>query len=103
MIAEVAELMLRLKEMKVSVCYGLCGKSIHLSVRSMDPRGNAASRIQRVVRGIGAGGGHRMMAGGQVRVDGDAQTALKTVRRRILTVFAKGKKAVPLLEIEQGK
>jgi nanoRNase/pAp phosphatase (c-di-AMP/oligoRNAs hydrolase) len=99
MIAEVAELMLRLKGMRASVCYGLCGPTVHISVRTTDFRSNASMRIQKVVADIGRGGGHRMMAGGQVPAGDSPERTVELVRRRILEVFAPGKKAVPLLQL----
>lgn len=97
MVAEVAELMLRLRGSRTSVCYGVCGNLIHLSVRTADFRGNAAQRIRMVVKDIGAGGGHRMMAGGQVPLGDDPAATIALVRKRILDVFAHRKTPHPLL------
>jgi nanoRNase/pAp phosphatase (c-di-AMP/oligoRNAs hydrolase) len=96
MIAEVADLLLRLDGMTAAVCYGVCGNKIHLSVRTTSPGGNAAQKMRRVARGIGTGGGHRMMAGGQVPLGDDPEGMLASVRERILRVFAPGKPVVGL-------
>ncbi len=86
--AEVADLMLRLEGMRCSICYGKCGDTIYLSVRSVDGRTNAAERIVRVVRGLGSGGGHRTMAGAQIPAGGQPEQRLDAVYKRILEQFA---------------
>jgi hypothetical protein len=90
--------MLRLNCARTSVCYGPCDGVIHISARASDARGNLAARIRRVVKGIGTGGGHRSMAGGQVTIPGDPEKRLQTVRTRLLKVFARNKEPYPLLE-----
>ena len=95
-IAEVAELLLRLKGVRSSVCYGLCGDYIHLSARAIDARGHVDRRMRRVVARIGTGGGHHTMAGGQVPVAGDPEKTLAILRERILQVFSPGCGTCPL-------
>lgn len=97
MIGEVAELMTRLRGAKLTVCYGLANGTIHLSVRTSDFRCNVAKRVREVVKGIGAGGGHRMMAGGQVPAGEDPEATLREVHKRVLRTFARGAKPRPLL------
>ena len=95
-IAEVADLLLRLEGTTAAVCYGVCGDKVYLSVRTSSSAGNAAMKMLRVIRGIGTGGGHRMMAGGQVPLGDDREGRLALVRERILRVFAPGKPLVRL-------
>lgn len=97
MIAEIAELMMRLRGTKAAVCYGLADETIYLSVRTFDARFNVGKRIREVTQDIGRGGGHRMMAGGQIPAGDDPQGQLDEVHRRIVRVFARGKKPKPLL------
>ena len=96
MIAEVADLLLRLEGTTSAVCYGVCCGKVYLSVRTAGPAVNAAQKMLRVIRGIGTGGGHRMMAGGQVPLGDDPEARLELVRERILRVFAPGKAVVQL-------
>jgi nanoRNase/pAp phosphatase (c-di-AMP/oligoRNAs hydrolase) len=98
MIAEVAELMLRLETARTSVCFGLYERTIFLSVRAADARGNTAERMKRVVNRIGTGGGHRSMAGGQVPVEGDPEGRLALVRERVHEIFAQGEEQEPLVK-----
>ena len=45
-IAEVADLMLRLEDVRFSVCYGLHKGVIHLSARAVDARSNAVKHFE---------------------------------------------------------
>jgi hypothetical protein len=72
---------------------------ILLSAHALDARGNMAKRMKRVVRKLGTGGGHAIMAGGQIPIDGDIEKRLGLVRDRILKVFAHSKPPVHLLEM----
>ncbi len=94
--AEIADLMLRLEGIRCSVCYGLYNETIHLSVRTVDARSNAAERVTRVVRGLGSGGGHRTLAGGQIPAGPAPENRLATVHARILQVFAPNQPPRPL-------
>lgn len=97
MFAEVADLMLRLDGVRTSVCYGPLDGIVYISARAVDARGQSASRMQRTVRRIGTGGGHRSMAGGQVPIEGDLEQRLALVRERILRVYARDHEAHPLI------
>ena len=96
MLAEVADLLMRLKGMRAAVCYGVCDDRIYLSARAIDARGNTARRMKRVVSRLGTGGGHHAMAGGQIPLEGDPEKRLALVHERILKAFAPNKQPVPL-------
>jgi nanoRNase/pAp phosphatase (c-di-AMP/oligoRNAs hydrolase) len=98
MIAEVADLLMRLAGIRVAVCYGAYRDRVYVSARAVDARANAARRIRQVVRGIGFGGGHRTIAGGQIPVteDQDLDALLAHVRARILRAFAPNRPLFPL-------
>jgi len=100
--AEVADRLMRLEGMRSAICYGVCENMIYLSARAGDARGNAAGRMKRVVRGLGTGGGHRTMAGGQVPVDGDPGRRLAMVRERVMKVFARQSPPLHLSTLRQG-
>ena len=103
MIAEIADLMLRLKDARTSVCYGLCGNVIHLSARRKDARSNVCRRMKRVVSRLGTGGGHRTMAGGQIPAGDNPERRLEVVRQRILKVFASSKEPKRLVPLPKQK
>lgn len=97
MFAEIADLTLRLDSARTSVCYGPFEGVVYLSARAADARGNAAARMRKVVKGIGTGGGHRSMAGGQVPIPGDVEKRLTLVRERVLKHFGGDGEPEPLI------
>lgn len=103
MIAEVADRMLHTEGVRTTVCYGLRDNVLYLSARALDARGNVARRMRRVVKGLGSGGGHATMAGGQVPLGTNAAAKLDLIRERIFSVFAPGKPPVPLLSLKSAR
>lgn len=100
--AEVADLLMRLEGVRMAVCYGVYGDEIVLSARGATPRTNVANRVRRVVKGLGHGGGHLMMAAGRIPLEAvadgaDRETALARVRDRILKAFAPNARPHPLV------
>ncbi|HPC17014.1 MAG TPA: bifunctional oligoribonuclease/PAP phosphatase NrnA [Candidatus Hydrogenedentes bacterium] len=102
MIAEVADRLLRLEGITAAVCYGVCGDRVYLSARARSPRGNAAGRMHNALRGIGDGGGHLTMAGGQAPLNGHAEKCLAQIRARIFENFAPHHTPRPLLTPERA-
>jgi nanoRNase/pAp phosphatase (c-di-AMP/oligoRNAs hydrolase) len=100
MFAEIADLTLRLDSARTSVCYGPFKGVVYLSARAADARGNVAARMRKVVKGIGAGGGHRSMAGGQIPIPGDVEKRLALVRERLLKQFGGDGEPEPLIPSE---
>ena len=100
MLAEVADLLLRLEGMRSAVCYGVKADQILLSARSLDARSNTARRMKHVVAQIGSGGGHLTMAGGQIPIEGDVEKRVAQVYQRILEAFAPDGKPAPLTRRE---
>lgn len=97
MIAEFADLMLRLDGIRTSVCYGVYEDVIYLSARAIDGRGNVAQRMKRIVSRLGTGGGHRTMAGGQIPLGLNEDKRLALVAARLIKIFASNKVPTPLL------
>ena len=75
MIGEVADLFLRDDDVTCTMCYGLAGERILISIRTSDEALDAGKLIHRVVGRKGTGGGHKTYAGGQIPVAGLAKTA----------------------------
>jgi nanoRNase/pAp phosphatase (c-di-AMP/oligoRNAs hydrolase) len=97
MIAEVADLLMRLQGTRAALCYGVFQGAVYLSARGVDARSNMASRMKRVVAGLGAGGGHHVMAGGKIELGDDPEGLLEQIHQRVLHGFSTGKKRSPLI------
>jgi len=70
MVAEVADFLLRLDEVEWSLAMGTYKKSLHVSVRTTDREANAGDVLQKVL-GSRSAGGHDMIAGGKLRIEGN--------------------------------
>jgi nanoRNase/pAp phosphatase (c-di-AMP/oligoRNAs hydrolase) len=86
--AEMARLLLRLKESQWIVCMGVYQEVLILSVRTASPTGRAEDLVQAIVRGEGTAGGHGPMAGGQIPLKGrDPEQVVHLLRQRALRVL----------------
>ncbi len=65
LIAEMADLLLLVEGVKWSLCLGESGGNEFFSLRTKKRRGSADRVAQKMVAGIGMGGGHNMIAGGK--------------------------------------
>lgn len=83
--AEMADFLLRWEGARWIICMGLFDDEIVISVRTNDLESNAGRVVQEVVRGLGRGGGHSLMAGGRVALDGQSpRDMVRQLRRRFL-------------------
>lgn len=82
MIAEVADLLLRLEGKQTVFCGGMVGKIYYMSVRTELDR-DAYSLIKAALDGEGSFGGHGSMAGGSLELKGDDRRSLKRWERRL--------------------
>ena len=80
MVAEVADRLIRLDSMEWSVCFGMHGQRIYLSVRTSHPTRDAGELVKAVRRDEGVGGGHDTMATGRVQLlDDSDETYIRIV------------------------
>jgi nanoRNase/pAp phosphatase (c-di-AMP/oligoRNAs hydrolase) len=102
--AEVADWLLRLEGMQWSVCLGVYERRLLFSVRTRRVRGGAGQVAQAVVAGVGSGGGHGMLAGGEVPLQGQATAAVAAViTQRVLAQLGKARTvAAPLIQAGGG-
>lgn len=68
LVAELADLFLRMEKIDWSVCVGRFEDDILLSIRAADPQAQASDVIKSAVGRRGFAGGHDMIAGGRVPV-----------------------------------
>jgi nanoRNase/pAp phosphatase (c-di-AMP/oligoRNAs hydrolase) len=83
--AEMADFLLRWEGARWIVCMGLFNDEIVISVRTNQMEGHAGRVVQKVVQGLGTGGGHGFMAGGRVSLGTESPRDLtRQLRRRFL-------------------
>jgi len=83
--AEMADLLMRLRDMQWAVCMGAYEGTLILAVRTRGRRLGAGRLIQNVVDKQGTAGGHGMLAGGQVPLlDRDPARLADDFTRRVL-------------------
>lgn len=97
--AEMSDLLIRLEDARAVLCIGQHQGTIHLSLRTQPLVNDAAQLMQPIVAGLGRGGGHRSMAGGQVPIIGKTVNKLivEIERRFLKAVGASANKGIPLL------
>lgn len=74
-VAEIADFLLRLREVTWSIALGRHQNTLAISIRTSDPYAHAGYTIRRAVEGLGTAGGHGTMAGGQVPIRNDDEPA----------------------------
>ena len=91
MVAELADFLLRVDEVKVVLGMGHYKQSMALSFRTLRHDLNAGEILQCVVSGLGTGGGHGMIAGGQIPATSGDRESLRqleqTLTQRLLQVL----------------
>jgi nanoRNase/pAp phosphatase (c-di-AMP/oligoRNAs hydrolase) len=85
MVAELSDLLLRDEETTWALCCGVYEGRLLLSLRTSDQKADAGSVMHRVVGRNGTGGGHNMMAGGQIRISGGAGDDAESVTHGAVT------------------
>ncbi len=100
--AEMADFLLRMENIRWTLCMGEYKEYLLLSVRT-SRRGLMAGKIAlRVVRGLGTGGGHEKAAGGKIGLGGmkpeeRAQVARKVVDRFLKALGVQDREGKPLI------
>lgn len=89
MAGEVADLLLRNEASAWALCSCVFRDRMLLSLRRVNPEGNAAKVMQSIVHGQGTGGGHYTMAGGQITLASTADAALERTWSLIVKRFRK--------------
>jgi nanoRNase/pAp phosphatase (c-di-AMP/oligoRNAs hydrolase) len=108
--AEVADFLIRFEEVDWAVCAGVCGDSLILSVRAAKPNAKAGELLRQVVGRLGKAGGHDRRAGGCVKLQSTALSAIEEIqselRRRFLRALkiddVRGQRLIPLREMLQN-
>lgn len=83
MVAEVADLLLRLRGVDTVFVGGLVNGRFYLSVRTQRPGADAYPMIRGALRGEGSFGGHGQVAGGNVPLKDTSLRGLRRLERRL--------------------
>ncbi len=88
LLAETADLMLRLKGIKWSMVIGQCKDTLYISIRTWPLEDEDASQlIRRTVKEFGRSGGHGHRAGAQVDLKGMSPESVEAVINAIIENF----------------
>jgi nanoRNase/pAp phosphatase (c-di-AMP/oligoRNAs hydrolase) len=88
--AEIADLLLRLKDVKWVICMGVFEGDLILSVRSRSRQIGAGNLVQHVVGNLGSAGGHGTMAGGQIRIGHQEPRQIADQLTKSALIYLKG-------------
>ncbi len=108
--AEVVDYLIRFEEIDWAVCAGIFEDQMILSLRSTVKGGRAGEILRQVVGKMGRAGGHDRRAGGCMRLNSAAPSAIDDLqaelRRRLLKALhideCRGQRLVPLREMLQN-
>lgn len=83
MTGEIADLLLRLDEGDWAVCQGLYKGTLYVSLRTDFRNADAGGVMKKIVGVLGTGGGHEMLAGGQISVGRDSSKRANQLRKQV--------------------
>jgi nanoRNase/pAp phosphatase (c-di-AMP/oligoRNAs hydrolase) len=98
--AEMADLLIRLNDMKAVLCIGFHEHTLYLSLRT-EPSGiDAGNTIQKIILPPGKAGGHGTMAGGQINLtDQDIDALVNQITERFLSTMSETGSGKPMLDV----
>ena len=80
---EIADLLLRLDDAEWALCQGLYKGTLNLSLRTDFRDADADGVMKAIIGDLGTGGGHEMLAGGQINVGRDSLEAANALRKQV--------------------
>ena len=89
LIPEIADIFMRMEGISWSLCMGQYEESIFLSIRTTNPTKDAGKIMKKLVRNLGTGGGHMMIAGGKIAVPEKEQWEIHEIKKNIEEKFLK--------------
>lgn len=85
--AEMADLLLRLEGVQWVLFMGVFGGELILSVRAKSSRASAGKLVQALVGGRGSAGGHGMLAGGHIPLQGEPRELVDEIAAAALAIL----------------
>lgn len=83
-VAEMADFLLRIKNMSWSICLGSYQSLLYVSIRSKNIHANTARLLKKAIPKSGTSGGHELIAGARVPIDKMDSAAVQTLKRDIV-------------------
>ncbi len=97
-LAEMADMLIRLEQMRAALCLGQYAGILYLSLRTVPGECDAGALIQKTVLLDGKAGGHGSVAGGQIHLQGrDFNQLAAEVQQRFLEAMDEKTAGEPLL------
>jgi len=93
MVSEMADLLLRDQETSWAMCHAVYEEEILVSLRTSDMQADAGELMHKIVGCRGTGGGHSVMAGGQIPLKSGTQSEIREIGKTIASRFLKTMKA----------
>jgi nanoRNase/pAp phosphatase (c-di-AMP/oligoRNAs hydrolase) len=88
LVAEIADLLLRLEGNKWVFCMGVYNETLYFSIRTIEENADVDSVAQSIAEDLGHAGGRDMIAGGQISLkNANLEEVIETIRQRILNNF----------------
>lgn len=83
-VAEMADFLLRIRNITWSLCLGSFGNLMYISLRTTNVDANASRIIKKIIPSNGTAGGHDMIAGAQVKIDRRKKKNIELLKREIV-------------------
>lgn len=83
-VAEMADFLLRIKNMSWSICLGSYQGLLYISIRSKNIHANTARLIRRAIPKSGTSGGHELIAGARVKIEKMEPAEVRTLKSEII-------------------
>jgi nanoRNase/pAp phosphatase (c-di-AMP/oligoRNAs hydrolase) len=94
-VPEIADLLLRMEGKTWTLCTGVHGDRLYLSIRTSNPRAEAGNLMRRLVGKGGKGGGHGTLAGGYVVLGKNGADGQRALERAVTHRFVRALKRNP--------
>jgi len=88
-VAEVADLLMRLEKIKWSFCFGTYNGDVLVSARTIDRSNDAGTLMRNAFADLGAAGGHEMMAGAKITVKAQTLARKRAFVRELIARLLK--------------
>lgn len=83
-VAEMADFLLRIRNITWSICIGSYGNLLYISLRTSNVDANASKVIKKIIPKYGTAGGHDMIAGARVKIDRRKRKNTERIKKEIV-------------------